>query len=232
LSAAIPVLKLMNPDLKCYGYLHAGSWGDGDIFNGVPGKNFLERAMFDIFDRIFVATNYHKKKIGKYFGKEFDNIQVVGFPFYKEDVYRYAKPLPYREKNDIIICGRAEQSNLESIEKLQKCFPEENIFLLEVNDRKTYYDYLNNAKIVISMKIEETFGITPLETYVLGGIPLCPNDFSYPEVIREKQLLYNDENDLINKLSSLISLDENPFQISIEKYAYTIPLCMDFINQE
>ena len=82
LSSAIPVLKLMNPKLKCYGYLHAGSWCNGDIWTGIPGKKQVERAMFDTFDKVFVASWYHKQKIQWYFNRGFENLEVVGFPFY------------------------------------------------------------------------------------------------------------------------------------------------------
>lgn len=223
LAAAIPVLKLMNPKLKCYGYLHAGSWCNGDIFSRMPGKKHLERAMFDTFDKIFVATYYHEKKIEKYFGEEFDNLEVVGFPFYRADVLKYEDPQPYEEKDEIVINGRLEQSNINLIDKLREKFPGENIAVTTAKGTKEYYELLNRAKIVISLKTEETFGIGQLEAYVLGGIPLSPNRFAYPEVIGDSRLLYNNEKDLMDKLNCLLNLKVNPFRIDIEKYEQVIP---------
>lgn len=229
LSAAIPVLKLRNPDLKCYGYLHAGSWCNGDVFAGISGKKQLERAMFDVYDKVFVASGYHKDKIQWYFNRGFDNLEVVGFPFYREDVLAYAEPLPFEEKSGIIINGRWEQSNVELLERLRRKFSTQ-ICTVEATSRADYFRQLNKAKVVLSLKTEETFGIGQLEAYVLGGIPLSPNRFAYPEVIGDPRLLYDNEKDLIDKLAYLLELKENsfhPFQIEIEKYEQVIPTCID-----
>jgi len=222
LSSAIPVLKLRNPNLKCFGYLHAGSWCNGDIFSEIIGKKHLERAMFDTYDKIFVATYYHKKKIEKYFGEEFDNLEVVGFPFYRKDVLSYVEPMPFEEKDGVIINGRWEQSNLDFLDRLRNKL-NIKIYCIESTNREGYYRQLNTAKVVISLKTEETFGIGQLEAYVLGGIPLCPDDFSYPEVIGDGRLLYLSENNLMDKLSWLLRLRQNPFQINVEQYEQTIP---------
>lgn len=222
LSSAIPVLKLMNPKLKCYGYLHAGSWCNGDIFTGISGKKQLERAMFDTFDKVFVATWYHKKKIQWYLNGSPGNIEVVGFPFYKKDVLAHADPLPFEQKKDILILGRWEQSNVAFLDGLRKKFAGQ-IHVIEASNRAGYFYQLNKAKVVLSLKTEETFGIGQLEAYVLGGIPLSPNQFAYPEVIGDPHLLYTDEKDLIDKLAYLLNLKENPFDINIEKYEQVIP---------
>ena len=175
-------------------------------------------------------TNYHsnkvKKKIEKYFEEEFDNLKVVGFPFYRKDVFSYTKPLPYEKKDGILINGRLEQSNVGLIDRIKKTFQYENISILHARNRKEYYNLLNKAKVVISLKIEETFGIGQLEAYVLGSIPLSPNNYAYPEVIENETLLYTDEEDLMDKLAYLLRLDQNSFQMDIEKYEQTISSCV------
>ncbi len=225
LSAAIPVLKLRNPDLKCFGYLHAGSWNNGDIFGENPGKARLERAMFEVYDKIFVATNYHRRKIEKYFNEFFIDLEVAGFPFYKEDVLHYATPAPFEEKDGVVINGRWEQSDKDLLDRIRNKL-NIKIYTIEATNREGYYKQLNTAKVVLSLKTEETFGIGQLEAYVLGGIPLSPNRFAYPEVIGDPCLLYNNENDLVDKLAYLLDFKENPFVIDIEKYENVIPTCM------
>lgn len=225
LSSAIPVLKLMNPKLKCYGYLHAGSWCNGDIFTGIPGKKQLERAMLSVYDKIFVASWYHKKKIQWYFNGSAPNIHVVGFPFYKNDVLAHGDPLPFEQKKDILLLGRWEQSNVAFLDGLRKKFTGQ-IHVVEASSRAGYFDQLNKAKIVLSLKTEETFGIGQLEAYVLGAIPLCPDAYAYPEVIGDERLLYTDEKDLIDKLAYLLELKENPFHIDIVQYEQTIAKCV------
>lgn len=227
ITPAIQVLRLMNPDLKAYGYLHAGCWCDGDVWSKTKGRRHLDRMIFDTFDKVFVASNYHKKKIEEYFGKGFDNLIVVGFPFYRKDVEVYVKPLSFGEKCGILINGRVEQSNIEIVEGLRRRFSNQEIQFVNAENRKEYYNQLNRAKVVLSLKTEETFGIGPLEGYILGGIPLCPARFAYPEIIGDERLLYVSENDLVNKLRYLLSLKENSFYIDIGRYEQTIAKCVE-----
>ena len=232
ISPAIQVLRLMSPGLEAYGFLHAGIWCNGDIWVETKGRQHIDRMIFDTFDRIFVASYYHKKKIEDYFGEEFDNLHMVGFPFYKKDVLAYAKPLPFEEKSGILINGRTEQSNVNLIERIRNRFPDEEIIVVNAKNRKEYYNQLNHAKIVLSLKTEETFGIGLLEGFILGGIPLSPDCFAYLETIGNKCLLYSDEKDLMDKLSYLIKLKQNPFHIDIEKYERTIPHIVSFLRKD
>jgi len=225
ISPAVQALRLMNSDLKAFGYLHAGSWADGDVWSETKGRRHLDRMIFDVFDKVFVASTYHKKKIEKHYGEEFDNLIVVGFPFYRKDVEAYVKPLPFEEKKGILISGRAEQSNTDLLDRLRKKLDIEILTITAIG-RKGYYEQLNQAKVVLSLKTEETFGLSQLEAYVLGSIPLSLDNFSYSEIVRNKYLLYSDEKDLMDKLAYLISLEKNLFHIDMEQYEHTIERCM------
>lgn len=233
LTSAIQVLRLMNSGLKVGGYLHAGSWCAGDIFSRTLGRKYIERSIFDTFDKVFVASNYHKNKIEECFEEKFDNIEVVGFPFYRKDVEAYVKPLPFEEKKGILINGRVEQSNMEIVDVLRKRFSDQKIQFVDAKNRREYYEQLNKAKVVLSLKTEETFGIGQLEAYVLGGIPLCPNKFAYPEVFSDERLLYSSENDLVDKLACLLELDHDPWSClclqypDIDQYEQTIAKCVE-----
>uniref|UniRef100_A0A7C3WPA2 Glycosyltransferase n=1 Tax=Dictyoglomus turgidum TaxID=513050 RepID=A0A7C3WPA2_9BACT len=224
----VPVIHLLKKiyKIKVYGYLHAGSWCEKDIYENIKGKKELEESMFKTYDKIFVATNYHKRKIESYFRKKFKNIKVVGFPFYEEDVYRYVKPMPFSKKTRIVIVGRPEQSYQNMLKKLvnhkMALFDNKRIVFLKANNRKEYFKKLNEAKLVISVKKEETFGLSILEAYVLGSIVLCPNNFSYREVVKDKRLLYNSLKDLKEKIKKYIVLDKNDFKINIKSYRKTI----------
>ncbi len=223
LVPAIQVLRLANPKLKCYGYLHAGSWNKGDIFAKTKGKKGLERAMFDVFDKIFVATHYHKKKIETYFGESFANVVVVGLPFYREDVYRYVKPLPFNQKEYILINGRPEQSDMSVVESLKKSFPFEKFVMGSARNRKEYYTLLNKAKISISLKTEETFGLGQVEAFALGTIPLSPKAYGYVEIFSNEYMLYRDIMQLFTRLNYwLISEQSIKRSIDFIKYENSI----------
>ena len=130
-----------------------------------------------------------------------------------------------------------EQSDISLVDKIKKKFKNERIEIVAADSRKEYYELLNRARIVVSLKTEETFGLGQLEAYVLGSIPLCPKDYSYPEVVGDIHLLYSSEESLMYKLEELLKLKINPFQINpfqidIEKYEQTISECMKFVNNE
>ena len=221
ITSAIQVLRLTNPDLVAYGYLHAGSWCNGDIFKSTAGKSFVERAMFDTFDKIFVATNYHKQKIERYFGKEFKNLEVVGYPFYKEDILRYANS--HQKKSIILISGRPEQSDMGLVDRIKKKFSKEKIIVNpKCKTRKDYFQLLSKAKIFISLKTEETFGLSVLEACTLGTLVLCPNLYSYPEILKNEFLLYENGDDLLSRLENLLRLRHVEGFVDLEEYRQTI----------
>jgi hypothetical protein len=216
---ATQLIKLSNPTIKSYAYCHAGSWCNKDIWSSIPSKKKIEDAGFDIFDKVFVATNYHKEKIENYFGKKMNNIYVVGFPLYKEDVIKYTKPIEWKEKKGIIVIGRIEQSNPNIINSVLNNYEKQTTFK-KFRNRKEYFNALNKSKILISPKIEETFGLTAMEAVMLGTIPLCPNNYSYKELLPQ-ELLYSNENELNEKIKPL--LNEKPsISIDLSKYEGSI----------
>jgi len=229
MTPAIQLLRLTNPKLKACGYLHAGCWCDGDVWSRTKGRPWIDRMIFDTYDKVFVATYYHTKKIEDYFGRKFNNLVVVGFPFYQEDVVAYAKPIPFEEKKGILISGRLEQSNSRLIDTIKQKFTD--VSVLQASSRKEYYKLLNKAKVILSLKTEETFGIGQLEAYVLHSIPLCPNQFAYPEVVGDERLLYSSEDDLVDKLTRLMELKFNPFYIDIKQYESTIKRCVEYMGE-
>jgi len=231
ITPAVQVLKLVYPELKVYGFLHAGSYNYGDIFEKTQGKKNCEIGMLETFDKIFVSTNYHRQKIEDYFGVVFDNIEVVGFPLYQEDIFKYVTSIPYSEKKYILFTGRPEQSDYTLIDSLKKQFSKEKFLILKTRNRKKYFELLNKSKIVISLKREDTFGLTQLEAYILGSIPLSPKKYAYPETIGFSELLYDDKEDLLVKLNNLLLLQENSFKIGVENYRFVISNIISKIEQ-
>jgi len=228
MTSAIQTFRLMYPGLQVYGYLHAGVWCNADIWSYTKGRNYIDRAIFDTYDRVFVATIYHKEKIEKYFNEEFNNLVVVGFPFYRKDVYRYGSSIPFEEKSGVVICGRAEQSNGGLVKCIKEVVP--HVTFLSAKTRQDYFEQINKAKVVISLKTEETFGISQLEAFALGSLPLCPNNYAYPEVISNPNFLYDSWSDLVVKLEYLLRLTSFPevsnLQQPFETYEKVIETCV------
>lgn len=172
---AIPVLKLKFPDLKIYGIFHAGTWCKGDIFEGNVEKQYQEYAIINMCDIIFVATQYHKKKIEYEFGESFDNIRVLGgLPFYVERMKHFQQT----KSKDVLVVGRQEQINIKDI-------PDNWDHHVGLIPRYEYLHKLAQYKIVVIPKVEETFGYNVLEAIALGCIPIVPDTCSYPELVSD-----------------------------------------------
>ena len=224
----VQVLKMVDSEVKCYSYVHAGSWCNGDIFAKVKGKREMEYSMLKTFDKVFVATNYHKDKIEEYFSqgkinrRSFTNLKVVGFPFYEKHFWCNTDTsfVPFEDKEGIFVIGRPEQSKGKLVDRIKKKFPGEKIYSGYICDKKEYYSLLSKLKVVLSLKEEETFGLGMVEAISLGCLPLCPRKFSYTEVVRKKECLYTD--DLIEKLGHLLEREE-PIHFNLEKWEKTIP---------
>jgi hypothetical protein len=58
---------------------------------------------------------------------------------------------------------------------------------------------------MISTTIEENFGYTALESMTFNTIPICPNKFSYPEVIGNTSTLYNSYEELIKIVDKVLN---------------------------
>lgn len=223
--AAAQLLKWKKPSLKIFGFCHAGSWNTGDIFSESLGKYDLELATLEIFDKIFVATEYHKKKIEDFFdiGNR-DNICVTGLPYYHRDVMDKVNVIKtLTEKELILISGRREQSNGDLIDKFKERYKNlEFVDFSQIKNRRQYFEVLNNTRIAVSFKVEETFGLSQFEVHSLGGLTLSPNKFSYPELIKEEELIYTSEEDLFVKFENLLSKFCNDYFIEMEVYEKSI----------
>jgi len=228
----VQVLKLVDPEVKCYSYVHAGSWCNGDVFSKSKGKKDLESSMFNTFDKVFVATEYHRNKIVDNFHERltlpyeevynFDKrIKIVGFPFYKEEFLEKGPFIHFNSKEGISITGRQEQSKERLVSKIMKYFPKEKIHSGYVPS-KDYYPLLSKTKIILSLKNEETFGLSLVEAMSLNCLPLVPNDFSYPEIVGKEECLYKDFDDLIKKLGVLLGRKKS-MKFNLSRWKKTIP---------
>ena len=70
-----------------------------------------------------------------------------------------------------------------------------------------YINWLQQGAIVISTAEQENFGISVVEAIRCGCVPLLPGRLAYPEIIPDEfhsQVLYRDQNELVQKLFQLI----------------------------
>jgi hypothetical protein len=216
----IHILRLVVKGIKIFGYLHGGSYCKDDIYAPVKhSKSLYEKSLFAVCDGIFVATNYHKQLIKRKIRVQDNNIFVVRAPFYKEYVLKYAKPKELEiRKYDVLIVNRPQQIDLNIIKGIINMEPKlkfvftrnlgiknQNVEIKPVSSRSEYYELMADSKVLLLARTEETFGYPVLEAISLGTIPICPNKFSYPEILSDINLLYSNVRDLREKLNYVIT---------------------------
>ncbi len=76
-----------------------------------------------------------------------------------------------------------------------------------IESEQAYRKMLMSGSIIISTAKQENFGIATVEAIRYGCLPLLPFRLSYPEIIPDrfhKDFLYENQEDLVEKLSSLL----------------------------
>ena len=194
----ITALKYMSQlnkvNIKIYAYWHAGTWDTHDFITQAglrPWAKYNELGWFRACDGHFVATEFHKELICKYFkqGIKHNKIHVVGFPMdWKKEMRKEIGNIDYNindKENLIVFPHRTDPEKCpEMFAYLKKLLPEyEFVVTMDVTkNKKEYYELIKKAKIVFSANKQETFGIGTVEALILGAIPLVPNKLSYMEL--------------------------------------------------
>ena len=172
------------PFKNAFAFCHGTSKNALDYFcKNRYSKWFVESGHSRLFKKVFVATEYHKRKLG------WKNIEVVGLPDTPYDGFNFEK------KYDVISVARpTEQKVTKKIEdEIEKEFgkiirPDESC-----NTWGRYYKFLSQGKVLLSTAKEETFGYPILEAIKNNTIPIAPDRFSYPELLPKKYLYNNVE---------------------------------------
>lgn len=210
-------LRLMFDDIGLYSYLHAGSWCNGDIWKYINTWPRIERAGIEIMDKVYVATEYHRNLIQDHFNTIFHNLSVVGFPFYPEEVQKAVRTvIPWEDKNFITIVGRKEQSYGELEIAIRERYPGVQVQFADRPTQKDFWELLNYSKVMVSLKSEETFGITPFEALAVGCTPIVPDSFGYVDTM-PKEFRYSNKVDMLQKINNYLN---NPPITNVDIYKY------------
>jgi len=183
---------------NCFVYLHATSKNNYDYFSKIKYSKYpCEVAHSKLFKKVFVGSEYHKRKLG------WNNIKVLGVPVPPFKVFKKDK------KYDIISVSRPSIQKVNK--KLEKQVERDfgKITRKNTNSWEEYYKFLSEAKVVLLSGKEETFGYQVLEAITNNSTPLAPNKFSYPELL-PKEYLYDDYDDLCMKIWAVLHDDLEP----------------------
>jgi hypothetical protein len=177
------------PIKNCYVFCHGTSKNNYDYFQkNRQSKWLIEKGHSKLFKKVFVATNYHKNKLG------WNNIDVIGVP-----KPSFKIQVDYNKINNIISVSR------DDIQKRNKTI-EYQINKFETIKRSSeydnwgdYYQFIANSKILLITSKEDTFGYSVMDAIENKCIPIAPNKLSFPELLPQKYLYNN-----IDELSNII----------------------------
>lgn len=185
---------------KCYAICHGTSRNKLDIFEkDRESKWQVESGHAELFDKIFVGSEYHKGKLG------WHGVKVIGMP---------NPPMTYDcDKNkkktiDILSVSRNTEQKVDS--RLEKLIEEKygKIHRESYSNWSDYFNALSSAKILFISANEETYGYQIIDClkYGNGCIPLAPDQFSYPEMLTEYYLYKRyDINEIFRKIDLVLN---------------------------
>ena len=194
--------ELLKVKIKIGGMWHAGSYDPQDFLGRLIGDadwvRNTERAMFDVFDHNFFATDFHIdmftevfKDTGKYLGLNpgpKEKISRVGWPMeYMEGSLSLYENMPKR--NLILFPHRMAPEKQPAIfQDLKKAMPQYEFVVCQEKQlsKNEYHNLLGSAKLIFSANLQETLGISWYEGVLLNVIPMIPNRLSYKEMALSK----------------------------------------------
>lgn len=182
---------------KCFAYCHATSRNNYDYFQPVRKSKWqVECGQSKIFDKIFVGSNYHKKKLG------WNNIIVTALP---KPPFDFEK-IKYCLKNKTIdICSMSRPTRQKVNKRLERIVRKRfgKIERATFEEWYYYYVYLARTKALLITTKEETFGFQAMDAILSGCTPIAPNKFSYPELL-PREYLYDNKDELIKIIENVL----------------------------
>lgn len=210
---------------KIFGFCHATSINNLDYFSEVNykyknSKRDNEISLFNLFDKIFVGSGYHQRKlISNNFPKNIHCLDALPNPPF--NFYNKNKSFKSR-KNSIVSVSRPTPQKVNvGIEKFVEDYFDIRIKRPEnINNWKDYYDFLQNSKVLLLTGCEDTYGYSIIDAYLNGCNVVVPYGYSYPYIINLRDNLFYSKNDLSSLVESLEkSLKEHKFkELNNEEY--------------
>jgi hypothetical protein len=184
---------------KCFAFCHATSKNTLDYFSKVHYSKFpVEEANAVMFDKVFVGSNYHERKI------HWPNAVVTRLPYPPLKTMK----VPWEDKYyDIISASRPtpQKVDLDLENEIGKIFSQVNRPIS--SGWHYYFKHLAYSKVLLITSHEDTFGYQIVDAVMNGCIPIARNDFAYPEVL-PREYLYDDKHELIRRLDWILNSGE------------------------
>jgi hypothetical protein len=171
----------------CFAICHATSKNRFDYFAKVrkKGKWRVETGHSQIFDRVFVASNYHKEKLG------WSNIDIIKFPLPPvSELVGHDATTALHQRQFVSVARKGVQKVDVKFQKVISRAFEVPIYRTTPRNWNQYYRFLQSGKFLVITSREETYGYQAIDSISVGTCPIAPRALSYPEILPEENL-YN-----------------------------------------
>lgn len=169
--------------VKIRGIIHAGSFTDTDFVRDMERwAKYFEDIVFDISDKIFVASKFIAEDIYKKRIIDSNKLIVSGLPLDFNELNKYKSNKS--KENIIVFNGRnVDEKQPWLFQELIRTYPDYtfvNTHKLNL-PKKEYYELLSKSKVIVSFALQENFGYGIQEAVYLGCVPIVPNRLVYKE---------------------------------------------------
>jgi hypothetical protein len=151
-----------------------------------------ECAHASLYKKVFVASEYHKNKLG---WSNVVNLGALPNPPFKGQNHK-------KEYFIVSVARDSIQKRTKSIEKQVEKKYGKIITAPPFLYWSEYFDFLSSSKILLITSKEDTYNYSVVEAVLNSSIPLAPNRCSFPELLPE-EYLYNDINELFERIELL-----------------------------
>jgi len=179
--------------VKITGIMHAGSWTETDDVRTYMKfwAKYSEIGWFRLVNKVFLGSKHHKKEINnRNRCRDNKKLAVTGLAFSIADIYKIAKPLPWKERdNTVVFPHRIHWEKQPKVfDKFMKKHPElKAVKTMEHNlSKEDYFKLLAKSKYAFSSALQENFGYGMFEATVLGCAPIVPDRLAYKEYYHYK----------------------------------------------
>jgi glycosyltransferase involved in cell wall biosynthesis len=228
-------------NVKLCGFCHAESYTREDFMGKCSSyAQWFERAWFNVFDKIFVGSQYHKIQMIQKRQVNPCKVIVTGNPYRVKDLR--LKFSNVEKINRVILTNRPDDEKRPEVSLMvmaalkrhhsdwqfivttsrktwgKSALREFVLFLADQGivvlreglSKDEYLQLLAESRVMISNSIEENFGYCVLEAMAVNTIPIVPNAYSYPELISDPRCLFNSLGEQLLLVKGAI---EKPFDV-------------------
>jgi len=186
---------------KIAGLFHAGTWDPHDFITK-PTRMWAQRAersWAHIYDRMFFATEFHKKLFMDYVcngdwerNRVGPQLRVTGFPLFVDGLKKHREPWVSRERIVVFAHRLAAEKQPWQFEHMkylyQQRYGNDGTRWTRTKEvcasKSSYYALLGKSRVAVSCALQETWGIAMLESLALGCHPVVPDALSYKETLQ------------------------------------------------